>query len=83
MRKYLGWVSIGIIGVTFILFLFIRGKVSGYIGTNVLIIGAALTLVTVLLSERGKTRTTSISILGVLVGGFIIIIIGFMMNGGL
>ena len=60
MRKYLGWVSIGIIGFTFILFALMRGKVSGYVGTNVLIIGAILALVTALLSKKGKSKTVSI-----------------------
>jgi hypothetical protein len=83
MRNYLGWLSLGIIGITFILFALMRGRVSGYVGTNVLIIGAILALVTALLSKRGKSKTVSISALGILVGGFIILILGFMMNGGL
>lgn len=85
MRKYLGWVSLGILGFTFLLFalLSMTGKVSGYVGTNVLIIGAILALVTALLSKKGKSKTASISVLGILVGGFIILIVGFMMNGGL
>jgi uncharacterized membrane protein len=83
MRKYLGWVSLGIIGLTFILFALMRGKVSGYVGTNVLIIGSIIALVTALLSKKGKSKTTSISVLGILVGGLIIIILGLMMNGGL
>ena len=83
MRKYLGWVSLGIIGITLILFVFMRGRVSGYVGTNVLIIGAILALVTALLSKKGKSKTVSISALGILVGGFIILVLGVMMNGGL
>jgi membrane-bound ClpP family serine protease len=85
MRKYLGWVSLGIMGFTFILFdlMSMSGKVSGYVGTNVLIIGATLALVTALLSKKGKSKTASISALGILVGGFIILILGIMMNGGL
>jgi len=85
MRKYLGWVSLGIIGFTFILFalMSMSGKVSGYVGTNVLIIGAILALVTALLSKKGKSKAASISVLGILVGGFIILILGIMMNGGL
>ncbi|AGK53670.1 hypothetical protein [Bacillus sp. 1NLA3E] len=81
MRKYLGWVSIGIIGVTFILLFLMRGKVSGFVGTNVLITGAILALLTALLSEKGKPKTTSITILGILVGGFIIYVIGLMYGG--
>jgi hypothetical protein len=83
MRKYLGWVSLGIIGFTFILFALMRGKVSGYVGITVLIIGAILALVTALLSKKGKSKTASISALGILVGGFIILVLGVMMNGGL
>jgi hypothetical protein len=85
MRKYLGWVSLGIIGFTFILYalMSMSGKVSGYVGTNVLIIGAILALVTALLSKKGKSKTASISALGILVGGFIILILGIMLNGGL
>ncbi|KPL61026.1 hypothetical protein [Rossellomorea vietnamensis] len=85
MRKYLGWVSLGILGFTFTLFalMSMSGKVSGYVGTNVLIIGAILALVTALLSKKGKSKTASLSVLGVLVGGFIILIVGIMMNGGL
>jgi uncharacterized membrane protein len=83
MRKYLGWAPIGIIGVTFILLFLTRGKVSGYVGTTVLITGIVLALVTALLSKKGKPKTISISILGILVGGFIMLILGFMMNGGL
>ncbi|MHA7138648.1 hypothetical protein ACRTEV_15535 [Rossellomorea arthrocnemi] len=85
MRKYLGWVSLGIIGFTFILFalMSMSGKVSGYVGTNVLIIGAILALVTDLLSKKGKFKAASISALGIFVGGFIILILGIMMNGGL
>lgn len=83
MRKYLGWVSLGIIGVTFIVFTLMRGKVSGYIGTNVLIIGAILALVTAILSKKGKSKKASLSVLGILVGGFMIIILGFIINGGL
>jgi hypothetical protein len=83
MRKYLGWVSLGIIGITFILFTLMRGKVSGYVGTNVLIIGAILALVTALFSKKGKSKTASLSVLGILVGGFIILIVGIVMNGGL
>ncbi|PFA69772.1 hypothetical protein CN378_03120 [Bacillus sp. AFS015802] len=85
MRKYLGLVSLGVIGFTFLLFalMSMSGKVSGYVGTNVLIIGAILALVTALLSKKGKAKTASISLLGILVGGFIILILGIMMNGGL
>ncbi|TMU85464.1 hypothetical protein FGG79_09580 [Bacillus sp. BHET2] len=85
MRNYLGWVSFGIIGFTFVLFalMSMSGKVSGYVGTNVLIIGALLALITALLSKKGKSKTASLSALGILVGAFIILIVGIMMNGGL
>ncbi len=85
MRKYLGWVSLGIIGFTFLLFalMSMSGTVSVYVGTNVLIIGAIFALITALLSEKGKSKTVSLSVLGILVGGFTILIVGIMMNGGL
>jgi hypothetical protein len=83
MRKYLGWASMGIIVVTFIFLFLMRGKVSGYVGTNVLIFGTILALVTALLSKKRKPKITSISILGIVGGGFILLILGFIMNEGL
>ncbi|MGM0830212.1 MAG: hypothetical protein ACQEU4_18475 [Bacillota bacterium] len=83
MRKYLGWVPIGMIGVTFILLFLMRGKVSWYVETTVLITGIVLALVTALLIKNGKPKTISISISGILVGGFLMLILGFMMKRGL
>ncbi|MGD6959993.1 hypothetical protein ACQCWA_20790 [Rossellomorea aquimaris] len=83
MRKYLGWTPIGIIGVTLILLSLIKWKVSWYVETTVLITGIVLALVIALLSKSGKPKTISLSVLGILVGGFIMLILGFMMEKGL
>ncbi|PFG05191.1 hypothetical protein [Bacillus sp. es.034] len=83
MRKYLGWVPIGIIGVTFILLFLMRGKVSWYVDTTVLITGIVLALITALLMKNGKPKTLIISISGILLGGFLLFIWGFLIEGGL
>jgi uncharacterized membrane protein len=83
MRNYLGWAPIGMIGVTILLLSLMRGKVSWYVEITVVITGIVLALVTALLSKNGKPKTISISILGILVGGFIMLVLGFMMEGGL
>ncbi|MGG4166328.1 hypothetical protein ABEW00_02420 [Rossellomorea vietnamensis] len=83
MRKYLGWIPIGIIGVTFILLFLMRGKVSWYVDTTVLITGIVLALITALLMKNGKPKTLIISISGILLGGFLLFIWGFLIEGGL
>ncbi|MCA1057536.1 hypothetical protein LCL96_01220 [Rossellomorea aquimaris] len=83
MRKYLGWAPIGMIGVTFILLLLLKGKVSWYVDTTVLITGIVLALVTALLIKNGKPKAILISVFGILVGGFLMLIWGFIMEGGL
>ncbi|MFI8685913.1 hypothetical protein [Rossellomorea sp. NPDC077527] len=83
MRKYLGWAPIGMIGVTFILLLPLKGKVSWYVDTTVLITGIVLALVTALLIKNGKPKAILISVFGILVGGFLMLIWGFIMEGGL
>ncbi|MEL3971060.1 hypothetical protein AAEO50_02115 [Rossellomorea oryzaecorticis] len=83
MRKYLGWAPIGILGVTLILLSLIKWKVSWYVETTVLITGIVLALVIALLSKSRNPKTLSLSIVGILVGGFIMLILGFMREGGL
>ena len=83
MNKYLGWAPVGIIGVTLMLLSLMKWKVSWYVETTVLITGIELALVIALLSKNGKPKTISISILGVLIGGFIMLILGFLLEKGL
>jgi hypothetical protein len=83
MRKYLGWIPIGMIGVTFILLFLMGGKVNWYVDTTVLITGILLTLVTALLIKNGKPKIIIISILLILLGGFLLFIWGFLIEGGL
>lgn len=83
MRKYLGWIPIGMIGVIFILLFLMGGKVSWYVDTTVLITGILLTLVTALLIKNGKPKIIIISILLILLGGFLLFIWGFLIEGGL
>jgi hypothetical protein len=83
MKKYIGWAPVGLIGVTLMLLSLMKWKVSWYVETTVLITGIALALVIALLSKNGKPKTISISILGILVGGFIMLILGFLMEKGL
>jgi uncharacterized membrane-anchored protein len=72
MRKYLGWVPIGMIGVTFILLSLMRNKVNWYVDTIVLITGIVLAMVTALLIKNGKCKTIIVTILGILAGGFLL-----------
>ena len=80
MKKYLGWAPIGMIGVMFILLYFMKGKVSWYVDTTVLITGIVLTMVTALLIKGGRLKIILFSLLGILVGGFLLLIWGFIME---
>jgi hypothetical protein len=71
------------IGVTFILLFLMSGKVSWYVDTTVLITRIVLALVTALFIKNGKPKTIIISGLGIIVGGFLMFLWGFLIEGGL
>ncbi|MFD2682591.1 hypothetical protein [Bacillus seohaeanensis] len=46
---------------------------------SILIAGAILAVITALLSEKGLPKTIALIILGILIGGFIIIVLSFIL----
>jgi 4-amino-4-deoxy-L-arabinose transferase-like glycosyltransferase len=77
LRKRLGKVSIALLILTFIVFAFGVGKIRGDIGTAILIIGVGLSLITALISEKGRWKTISISIVSIVIGVYAFLIIGY------
>lgn len=78
MRRYLGIVSVIILISTFLVMQFtIVGKVGSPTDIIVLFIGIGLSIVTALFSEKGLLKTILLSLYGILIVGFIIMVIGF------
>lgn len=78
LRKYLGIVSIIIfISAFLIMQIFLIGKVSGAIGTAFLIIAVGISVLLALFSQKGRLKTTILSLYGVLIVGYITISILF------
>ncbi|ALF10815.1 hypothetical protein [Parageobacillus thermoglucosidasius] len=75
MRKHLGKVSIALLILTHIVLAFGYGKIRGGIGTGILIIGVGLSLITALISEKGRWKTISISIVSIVIGVYAFLII--------
>ncbi|WP_027409364.1 hypothetical protein [Anoxybacteroides tepidamans] len=75
MRKHLGKVSIALLILTHIVLAFGYGKIRGDIGTGILIIGVGLSLITALISEKGRWKTISISIVSIVIGVYVFMII--------
>ena len=51
--------------------LFVNGKLSGKTGTIILCTGVGISILSALLSERGRLKTILLSVYGVLLLGFI------------
>ncbi|WP_214484910.1 hypothetical protein [Bacillus sp. SM2101] len=73
MKKYLGWVSLGLIIITSTFLLLFRGNenISGQLGINILLIGFSLTIITAFLSPKGIPKILAFIILGLLFAGFV------------
>jgi hypothetical protein len=65
--------------VTFATLQYGVGRFEGNLGMSILIAGAILAVITALLSEKGLPKTIALIILGVLIGGFIIIVLSFIL----
>jgi hypothetical protein len=77
LRKHLGKVSFALLILTFIVLAFGYGKIRGDIGTGILIIGVGLSLITALISEKGRWKTITISIVSIVIGVYAFLIIAF------
>lgn len=77
MRKHLAKASIALLILTFIVLAFGYGKIRGDIGTAILIIGVGLSLITALISEKGRWKTISISIVSIVIGVYAFLTIAF------
>jgi hypothetical protein len=76
MRRYLGVVSIFVFIVTILYTeVFLIGKVSGAQGTKLLLIGVGVSILLVIFSEKGRVKTIVLSLYGLLIVGFITIVI--------
>ncbi|WP_214484907.1 hypothetical protein [Bacillus sp. SM2101] len=73
MKKYLGWVSLGLIIITSTFLLLFRGNenISGQLGINILLIGFSLAIITAFLSTKGVPKRLAFIILGLLFAGFV------------
>ena len=76
MRKHLGWISIGIV-----IFTFITAKLlpfNGFWGTNYMLAGISLALVTAILSLKNTGKILALTLLTSLLILFIFSVIGFL-----
>jgi hypothetical protein len=80
LRKHLGKVSFALLILTFIVLAFGYGKIRGDIGTAILIIGVGLSLITALISEKGRWKTISISIISIVIGAYAYMIIAMFLG---
>jgi len=76
MRKHLGWISIGIVVFTFISFKFL--PFNGFWGTNYMVAGITLALVTAILSLKNTGKILALTLLTSLLIFFIFSVIGFL-----
>jgi hypothetical protein len=79
LRKHLGKVSFALLILTFIVLAFVydNSKIRGDIGTGILIIGVGLSLITALISEKGRWKTITIIIVSIVIGVYAFLIIAF------
>lgn len=78
MRKHLGVVSIIVFIVTILIMkFFMVGKVSGTIGTNFLMTGVGVSILLAIFSEKGRVKIIVLSLNGLLIVGFIALVIIF------
>lgn len=82
IRKYLGWVTVGIVIITYAVLQYGVGRFEGNLGINIMIAGAVLAVITALMSKKSKGKTVALTILGVLIGGFAIIVSSLIIFGG-
>jgi hypothetical protein len=82
MRKYLTIASIIIFVLTFLILKLLEGKVTGLVGTNILMIGVGTSILAAIISKKGPFKTSLLVIYGFLFIGFIIIA-GLLGSSGL
>ncbi len=76
MRKYLGVVSIIIFISTVLILYSLIGKVSGQAGTNILLIGVGVSVMTAFFSKKGPLKWAIFGGYGLLILGSIFYVVG-------
>ncbi|RDI36882.1 hypothetical protein [Falsibacillus pallidus] len=83
MRKYLPFVSISILILTFVILEFYlvgNTNVPSMSGDYVLISGVVLSILSAILSKKGPFKRALLITYGCLIGGYLIIVIAFMVG---
>jgi hypothetical protein len=73
LRRYLSLASIIIFVLTLLILMLLRGKVTGQVGTNILMVGVGTSVLTAIISKKGGYKTTLLIFYSLLFIGFITI----------